>query len=176
MSWDKKKDETKKDEVKQDERVSVSIKELVKETVDGVLPALVAAQRMGQSQQQGPAMRPFEVARRQTEDALNSPECHVCRQKVRACNNEHTQMSVFPGRYPEFGRDWPGLTLNGIKYRSNDNQHLVDVPLSAADGFTVRIRVWEDRERINLIGRRGGDAYSNSGKRRVAESMGLLAD
>lgn len=134
-----------------------------KAAVEALMPAIAAVslQRPAHPTQGiGPAQR-VPVIR-----------CNVCGQDQRACAQrdpktgqyvldatkhyipEHVSMVVFPNRYPEFSKWFMGVTINGVRYLSNNGSHQVTVPAACVSGILSHIQVWEDNERELRIGKK----------------------
>lgn len=82
------------------------------------------------------------------------PQCHVCQQLITACKDKHVKMVVFPTRYPEFARWWPGYKLNGVRYISHTPNHKIVVPEIAISAISQAILAYEENERTVKIGRK----------------------
>lgn len=81
--------------------------------------------------------------------------CHMCRQDaVTGCGGKHTEMVVYPTRYPEHGRFFRGVILNGVTYLSNNEGHKIVVPEPAANTIAQIVANYEDNEQATRIGRR----------------------
>ena len=81
------------------------------------------------------------------------PLCSTCGQPIKACDEKHVEMAVYPCSYPEFGDFFQGVIVNGVKYLSNNESHLIPVPAKAAVQFQEIIRRYEANERESRIGR-----------------------
>lgn len=96
--------------------------------------------------------------------------CQECGQAQKGCEGKHVMMTVYPVRYPEFSRFFPGVILNGKTYISNDETHQIIVPENCVANFTRIIQEFEDNERQMLIGRKGG------GRRVMSGNTGVIKE
>jgi hypothetical protein len=176
MSWDKKKTEGEtKAEPKPETKVEGST---VRELVQEMMPAMAALISNAQ-QPQRPVGNPLQmkaslIAQANSEAALSAEKCHVCGQKKHACKDEHTEMVVWPERYPEFGRNFQGVTINCVTYSSSHPGHVISVPKHLADFILTEVQRYERTEREARIGRDMTVWATDPKKARIAESMGLL--
>lgn len=157
----------------------LTMKETVREIIEGMMPAMVAAMRIGQQNapQQAPspmAMQAYQLARAQSERALGAEKCHACNQKLHACQGKHVDMVVFPTRIPELAEAYPGVTINGVTYISADNQHIVTVPELAVDAIKTFTAAWEDGERVARLGVDKTVFNKNARNRQVAAQLGFI--
>ena len=87
-------------------------------------------------------------------------KCSVCRQLlpagVKQGEHKHIRVAIFPKDH-RHGKWFQGLFINGVRYLSNNAQHLIDVP---ADVDLSLIKNWEENEEVLKEGR---DASHNSG-------------
>lgn len=127
--------------------------QLIKAVMMEVVPAFVAMKSAPEAKE---AKARVEAAERKV---LSRTICNVCKQPVTACERKHTNMTVFPSRYPEFGKGFPGVTLNGVTYLSGANK-TVPVPECAAPYVQQMIVAYETNMRESIMGR---TAEHNSG-------------
>jgi ferredoxin-like protein FixX len=79
--------------------------------------------------------------------------CQECGQFKVACEGKHTEMVVFPTKYPEHAEFWPGVKLNAAHYISNNENHRVVVPVSAVPVIMRIIHEFEQNENNMKNGR-----------------------
>ena len=134
---------------------SVDAKELVKE----LMPYLAALAQMKAPEPERPRVH--------VQAPVNRRICHVCRQDAdTGCGGEHEEMVVFPTRYPEHGKFFRGVILNGVTYLSNNESHKVLVPARAVPTIQQIVIAYEDNEQATRIGRRAerhSGSIGNSG-------------
>jgi hypothetical protein len=120
----------------------------VKQLVD-LLPTLVAT-AVGAAQRANaqPAAVPIRAAN------VAPIRCHDCGQQKSACEGKHVQLVVYPTRYPQHARFFPGAILNGIKYLSNDEGHTVTVPACAEATIMNLVSGYEQNEQEMAVGRK----------------------
>ncbi len=120
----------------------------VKQLVD-LLPTLVAS-AVGAAQRANaqPAAAPQRAAN------VAPIRCSDCGQQRSACEGKHIQMVVYPMRYPQHARFFPGAILNGVKYLSNDEGHRVTVPEIAEATILNLVSGYEDNEQAMAVGRK----------------------
>lgn len=117
------------------------VKQIADALASSMVPALVAAQLAGQ-QAQAQAAYAAQPATPSTD------VCHVCRQNLKSgCKGDHTEMVVYPSRYPEHARFFPGFIINGVSYLSDNESHTIPVPTVCVSAITNGIRIFEDGER-----------------------------
>jgi hypothetical protein len=121
-----------------------AIKSLVKGIAEEMLAVSVATAQ---------AMRP--AAPQPQAEVLKGygPVCNVCGQYLKACEGEHENICVYPVNYPEFGDFFQGVFINGVKYLSNNESHLIPVPKKAVTQFKSIIQTYESNERESRVGR-----------------------
>lgn len=105
--------------------------------------AVQASQSMGMQQ----------VQSTRSQNQVIIPQCHICQQLVTACKEKHVKMVVYPTRYPEFARWWPGYKLNGVRYISHSPNQKILVPEIAVSAISQAILAYEENERTVKIGR-----------------------
>lgn len=81
-------------------------------------------------------------------------KCPECKQMLSGCQGKHVQMIVYPQRYPQHADYFPGVHLNGVKYLSNDETHLVLVPEAAATSIANIVSTFEQNEQDMAVGRK----------------------
>lgn len=109
-----------------------------------------ALQQLGIGQHKPEAI----TAASETAARYGKGECSTCHQMRSACEDKHTQMIVYPQRYPEFAEYFPGVIINGQKYLSNNEGHSVTVPACSVGDILKIVRDFEEGERINQMGRK----------------------
>lgn len=127
MSEEKKVDEKKLPE-KQDEKQSIAeiVAAAVRATMESVIPASLAAAARVQIEQAALGRLAQDNAR-----ALSQERCGTCKQLKRGCENDHDLIVVFPvGQFlpHEAVKSFPGITVNGVTYKSRNSRHRVFVP------------------------------------------------
>lgn len=156
-----------------------SMKDMIREIIEGMMPAMVAAMRIGQSNAAPPQQAPlaqiqaYQLAKMNSERVLGGERCHSCGQYKSACKDEHELMVVYPTRIPELAGGFPGVTVNSVTYISADNQHQVCVPKACVDTFAVFIQKWEDSERQARLGIDKTSFKRSERNRRAAELLGF---
>lgn len=119
----------------------------MKQLVEQVIPAAIAAAaKAGRDSAPQPQV---QVPRH----AAAAPRCIVCGQEKTACNDKHVEMVVFPQRYPHHATYFTGVTINGVRYLSNDASHKIVVPESAASGIESLVHTFENNEQDMAVGR-----------------------
>lgn len=78
-------------------------------------------------------------------------KCSKCGQQARACKSQHRLAVVFP-KISALADLFPGIRINGVTYISAGPEHQVIVPLKC--DIENQVAQWEDREVINMRGRR----------------------
>jgi hypothetical protein len=127
--------------------------QLIKAVMMEVVPALVAMKSAPEAKE---AKQRMEAAERKI---LSRRVCSVCLQPLTACENKHVQLTVYPSRYPEFAKGFPGVTINGVTYLSAQNR-TVPVPECAAPYIAQMVTAYETNMRESISGR---TAEHNSG-------------
>lgn len=80
--------------------------------------------------------------------------CSDCKQdKITGCGGKHAYIVVYPTRYEEAQEFFPGVFLNGVKYLSNNMEHEVCVPESAAGDILNTVQRFEQNEHEQRVGR-----------------------
>lgn len=74
-------------------------------------------------------------------------ECIICKQVRAACKDDHTEMIVYPTKYPEFGTYFTGVKINGIVYYSYNESYSIKVPTACVSMITNAINAFEQNER-----------------------------
>lgn len=120
----------------------------VKQLVD-LLPTLVAS-AVGAAQRANASALPA-IPQRTNAAPIR---CGDCGQQKSACEGKHVQMVVYPTRYPQHARFFPGAILNGIKYLSNDEGHQVTVPAIAEATIANLVSGYEENEQAMAVGRK----------------------
>jgi uncharacterized protein YraI len=119
-----------------------------KAAVEALMPAIAAA-TINAGKGQVPA---------QGVGHFNRPpviRCNQCGQDQKACKtNGHTEMVVYPTRYPEFAEWFMGVYINGVRYLSDRPGHKITVPTDSVSGIKTHIQVWEDNERTTKLGKK----------------------
>lgn len=151
-----------------------SLRDAMRAMVQELLPATAALISNNQQPQQAQVLSPAQMAKRGTEVGLNSAECGTCRQKQTACKGTHRQVVVYPQRYPEFGNDFPGVTINGVKYRSSSPDEFISVPEVAAESILCDVERFVEGERRARHGTDHTKFNNTAAKRQAAEQLGLL--
>lgn len=88
---------------------------------------------------------------------VDTSRCPECKQYTRGCKGKHSKMVVFP-KNDENGEWFPGLSINGVLYRSSHSNHHITVP--EQNDLASGIYLWEQSERTLRHGRK---ASHNSG-------------
>ncbi len=135
-----------------DERL---ISATIRAVTTDLLPAMMAAMKQGTNTPQFAAAE-AKIKRREL--------CQVCRQAVSGCGGVHSEMIVFPQKYPEFGKWFQGVTINGVRYLSDNATDYVTVPASCVSSISNMVRAYEENERVMRMGR---TAEHNSGDSRA---------
>jgi hypothetical protein len=136
----------------------VNIADLVRQTVEGLLPSLILAAQGGR-----PAVKeaPIPLGMR--------PRCVTCNQvEGTGCNGKHVEIAVYPSR-DEVSEYFQGVILNGVKYLSNDANHKIPVPELGLDAITSRIIAYEENE---VATRNGRKKERRPGQRPVGSGVG----
>ena len=116
-----------------------------KAAVEALMPAMAAAAKMNQ-----PAVQAGNVRR----ERKHIQKCGICKQALTGCESKHTEMVVYPTRYPEFGDWFQGVFINGARYLSDGPHHKIPVPTNTVGTISSIIQTWEDNERSIRIGRK----------------------
>jgi hypothetical protein len=114
----------------------------------------VAEEMLAVSVATAQAMQPTQVVQAPPQRGIvTGPICGTCGQAEKACGREHKDIAVYPTSYPEFGEWFQGVFINGVKYLSNNESHLIPVPKVAVTTFYELIRRFEQNERESRVGR-----------------------
>lgn len=122
------------------------IKELMAEFAPVLLAGIQAATQAG---------RPIDP-RAERAASASGPKCPECKQLQKACKGEHAQIVVYPAKYPEFGKWFRGVGINGVWYRSDNAGQLVLVPKAAEGDIMRMVAEYEENERHTRMGGRDG--------------------
>lgn len=131
----------KKNEKSGDDKMREAIAEAIKSAMVEALP-LAAAMATKVSKDHDQASEPEPVK------AVSNDKCGTCRQMLRACQGKHKRLVVFPREYGQF---FTGISINGIKYLSNNSQHQILVPENS--NIEHILEKWESNERELSVGR-----------------------
>lgn len=116
----------------------------VKFVSEQMIPAAVAAAVAATTKQGGAG--PLPAAPKSKE------KCTDCGQtKSTGCMGQHVEMVVFPKSYSEY---FTGVTLNGVKYLSNHENHKITVPASCESMLQGIVDQYEKNERELATGRK----------------------
>lgn len=74
-------------------------------------------------------------------------QCSVCKQIKKACNGEHTLTIVYPQKYPEWAGFFPGIKINGVVYRSGNENHRIYIPTVSASTILNAVLAFEEAEK-----------------------------
>ncbi len=150
--------DAKKPEVTAAKPSEPNIADLVRQTVEGLLPSLILAAQGGR-----PAVKeaPVPMGFR--------PRCVTCGQvEGTGCNGKHVEIAVYPNR-AETAEYFQGVSLNGVKYLSNDEGHKIPVPELGLDAIVSRIIAYEENE---VATRNGRKKERKPGSRPVGQGVG----
>jgi hypothetical protein len=120
----------------------------IKMVSEQMIPAAVAAAVSAVSRQNQPAAAPARPSN------AAPARCSACGQQATACGGKHMEMVVFPLRYPQHAEYFMGVSINGIKYLSNDENHKVVVPENAAGSIKSIVQGFEQNEQDMAVGRK----------------------
>lgn len=123
-----------------------AVKTAVSETIKEAVPVAVMAAQS--SQRQVDTQKELDLQKARLDSASR---CGDCGQMSRACKGEHVQIAVFP-RDDSYAEWFTGLWLNGVRYLSNDSNHLVTVPKE--NDFEHMLTLWAKSERELRQGRK----------------------
>jgi hypothetical protein len=100
----------------------------------------------------------------QEDVAASRAECSTCGLRRIACHDEHELMYVGP-RNHRYLKDFPGVYINGVWFKSAAPGHRIPVPKK--NGIAFMIQQWENSEDDNKDGRTidwNSGTLSGSGK------------
>lgn len=126
--------------------VSDAASSAAKAAVDALMPAVAAAVKGSNGQ--------TVVQAAQTRERPPMQRCGVCKQNVKACNNEHVKVVVYPKKFPQFAKWFQGARINGVTYLSDGPQVSIDVPKEAVGSILSMVQNWEDNEAEIRVGRK----------------------
>lgn len=157
----------KKPEVTKQTEAQAHDAELIKATVKAVteemIPTMLAVMgtRGSSVDSSNPeAMSTIKVATEQELQYRKSSVCQECGQRTAGCKGEHSFITVFPTKFPQYAEYFQGVFINGVRYLSNNAEHKIPVPKNAAGDILFKIQKAEDEE---MIGRTGRVKHNNSG-------------
>lgn len=139
--------------------------ELVKATAKAVSEEMLAVVYAMQSRPQAGAPESSasaaqKLADQQELEFRRSGACGECGQRKSGCRGEHELMSVYPKQFPQYADYFQGVFINGVRYLSNNAEHLIPVPKVAAGDIAHKIQQAENEE---MIARTGRVKHHNSG-------------
>jgi hypothetical protein len=73
--------------------------------------------------------------------------CDVCHQVKKACDGKHTLTVVYPQKYPEWAGFFPGVKINGVTYRSGNENHRINIPTISASTILNAVLAFEEAEK-----------------------------
>ena len=73
--------------------------------------------------------------------------CDICKQAKKACDGKHTLAVVYPQKYPEWAGFFPGVKINGVVYRSGNENHRIYIPTVAASTILNVVLAFENAEK-----------------------------
>lgn len=94
-------------------------------------------------------------------------QCDVCKQVKIACKGEHMLTVVYPQKYPEWAGFFPGVKINGVIYRSGNENHRIYIPTVAASTILNVVLAFENAEKnihIKRTKRHDSGSIGKSGK------------
>lgn len=74
-------------------------------------------------------------------------QCDVCGQAKKACDGKHMLAIVYPQKYPEWAGFFPGVKINGVVYRSGNENHRINIPTVAASTILNVVLAFENAEK-----------------------------
>lgn len=92
-------------------------------------------------------------------------QCGKCFQNENACKGKHVKMVVYPERYPEFAKWWPGVVINGVRYISHTPNVKILVPEKQYSTIVNAIKTFEENERTVNISRSKTHVSGSIGRR-----------
>lgn len=119
----------------------------MEQVLNQLIPASIAAAVQAVAAKQ-PAAQPARTA------VAAAPRCQLCGQEKTACEGKHVEMAVFPQRYPQHADYFTGVTINGVRYLSNDGSHKILVPAVSANEISNIVATFEENEQAMAVGRK----------------------
>lgn len=146
MSDDKKTAAPEKKQEKAETLSGQTLEQVLKMVAEQLIPSAVAS-----------AIAATQASRPQAAAAPPAPlgnvRCNECKQHPNACKGAHTKMVVFPTRYPQHADYFQGVIINGVRYLSNDDSHLVTVPTASVSDILNTVAGYEINEQEMSTGR-----------------------
>lgn len=116
---------------------------------DALKEALAAALKQGISD--GMAMAALSANQKPADPRTVPVErCGECMQDKKACKSKHRVIAVYP-KNQRWGRWFQGVMINGVRYLSDNQSHLITVPAEA--DIEYMIYQWERNEERMVDGR-----------------------
>jgi hypothetical protein len=108
------------------------------------MTAMNAAMTVMQNMKKEPATNP---AYNRNAAPVVHEVCSVCNQVKPACKGEHMLTVVYPQKYPEWAGFFPGVKINGVTYRSGNENHRIYIPTVAASTILNTVLAFEEAEK-----------------------------
>jgi len=118
-----------------EEALNKLVNERVQQALDEQIPAIYAAVKRSMEN-----LRPATPINPGRAPGLPTERCHVCLQRVVACKGEHVELVVAP-RNRRYYKDFPGICVNGVLYRSPKMSKAIPVPKENQIAYMVKM--WE---------------------------------
>ncbi len=100
--------------------------------------------------------------------------CDVCHQVKKACSGKHILTVVYPQKYPEWAGFFPGVKINGVVYRSGNENHRINVPAVSASTILNAVLAFEEAEKnIHIKRKKKHDSGSIGGSGKGARAANV---
>lgn len=101
-------------------------------------------------------------------------QCEICKQIKTACKGEHVLTVVYPQKYPEWAGFFPGAKINGVVYRSGNENHKINIPAAAESTILNMVLAFENAEKnIHIKRKKRHDSGSIGGSGKGAKTANV---